>query len=265
MTYKKIFKWLLAILFVIGVITSAFGFINGWPDSEVWKNDHAKAAELPQVIAAMEENGVPVMSSSELEAKKADVANLAEIAKAYSERTTAIKAEIDGAKNKAAKAKLEAEYKAEFDSLTAEITLVNAQISEYKQAVELNKHKEELAEVEARIAQGNTSVNVILYSTYIMMAIVLAALLIIIFVVNGINNPMSLVKVLAAIVVIVGLIAAAYAIAPGDMIQSETLTPDQISAGDLKMTDTVLYLAYLLFGGTIVALVTSWIVGAFRK
>lgn len=265
MTYKKIFKWLLAILFVIGVITSAFGFINGWPDSEVWKNDHAQANELPQVIAAMEENGVPVMSSSELEAKKADVANLAEIAKAYSERTTAIKAEIDGAKNKAAKAKLEAEYKAEFDSLTAEITTINAEISEYRQAVELNKHKADLAEVEARIAQGNTSVNVILYSTYIMMAIVLAALLIIIFVVNGMNNPMSLVKVLAAIVIIVGLIAAAYAIAPGDMIQSETLTPDQISAGDLKMTDTVLYLAYLLFGGTIVALITSWIVGAFRK
>lgn len=265
MTYRKIFKWLLAVLFVIGVITSAFGFINGWPDSEVWKNDHAKAAELPEVIAAMEGNGVPVMSTSELDAKKADVAELSETAKAYSKRTEAIKAEIDGAKNKAAKAKLEAEYKAEFDSLTAEITLVNAQIAEYKQAVELNKHKEELAEVEARIAQGNTSVNVILYSTYIMMAIVLVALLIIIFVVNGMNNPMSLVKVLAAIVVIVGLIAAAYAIAPGDMIQSETLTPDQISAGDLKMTDTVLYLAYLLFGGTIVALVTSWIVGAFRK
>ena len=98
-----------------------------------------------------------------------------------------------------------------------------------------------------------------------MMGLVLLALIVIIFIINGMNNPMSLVKILVAIVIIGGLIAAAYAIAPGDMIQSETLTPDQISAGDLKMTDTVLYLAYLLFGGTIVALVTSWIVGAFRK
>ena len=39
----------------------------------------------------------------------------------------------------------------------------------------------------------------------------------------------------------------------------------QISIADLKMTDTVLYLAYLFFGGAIVALITSWIVGAVRK
>ena len=73
------------------------------------------------------------------------------------------------------------------------------------------------------------------------------------------------VKILLTILVIGGLVAGAYALAPGDMIQSETLTPDQISTGDLKMTDTVLYLAYLMFGATLVALVTSWVVGAVRK
>ena len=266
MTYTKIFKWLLAALFVIGVITSAYGFINGWPSDEVWKNDHAKQAELPAVIAAMEEAGVPVMSSSELDAKKAEVAQLTEVAKGYSKRTEEIKAEIEKAgKNKSLKTKLEKQFKAEFDSLSTEISNINLEVSNYKQAVELNKHKTELAEVEARIAEGTTSVNVILYSTYAMMGLVLIALCVIIFIINGMNNPMSLVKILVALVVIGGLIAAAYAIAPGDMIQSETLTPDQITEGDLKMTDTVLYLAYLLFGATIAALITSWIVGAVRK
>lgn len=265
MTYRKIFKWLLAVLFVFGVITSFFGFINGWPSDEVWKNDHSQATELPKVIAAMEEAGVPVMSSSELDAKKAEVAQLTAEAKTYSEKTTAMKAEIDAAKTKAAKAKLEAKYKDEFNELTAKVTEINAQISEYKQAVELNKHKEELAQVQERIAQGDSSVNVILYSTYAMMAIVLIALCVIIFVINGMNNPMSLVKLLIGLAVIVGLVVGAWALAPGTMIQSETLTPDQISLTDLKMTDTVLYLAYLLMGGTFVALITSWIVGAVRK
>lgn len=266
MAYRKVFKWLLVVLFVAGVITSAFGFINGWPSDEVWKNDHAKQAELPAVIAAMEEAGVPVMSSSELDAKKAEVAQLTEVAKGYSKRTEEIKAEIDKAgKNKSLKAKLEKQFKAEFDSLTAEITNINLQVSEYKQAVELNKHKAELAEVEARIKDGETSVNVILYSTYAMMALVLVSLLVIILVMNGLTNPMSLVKLLVVVVVLVGLVVGAYALAPGTMIQSETLTPDQISIADLKMTDTVLYLAYLFFGGAIAALITSWIVGAVRK
>lgn len=265
MTYTKIFKWLLAGLFVIGVITSAFGFINGWPSDEVWKNDHAQAAELPKVIAAMEEAGVPVMSSSELETKKAEVAQLTAEAKTYTERTNAIKAEIDAAKSKTAKKNLEAQYKAEFDELTAKVTEINLQVSEYKQAVELNKHKTELAEVEARIAEGETSVNVILYATYAMMGLVLLALLTIIIVMNGLSNPMSLVKLAVVVLVVGGLVAGAYALAPGSMIQSETLTPDQISYADLKMTDTVLYLAYIFFGGAIVALITSWIVGAVRK
>lgn len=266
MTYTKIFKWLLAALFVVGVITSAFGFINGWPEDEVWKNDHAQATELPKVIAAMEEAGVPVMSSSELESRKEEVAVLTNVAKSYSERTNEIKAEIDKAgKNKNLKAKLEKEYKAEFDSLTAEITNINLQINEYKQAVELNKHKEELATITARIEKGETSVNVILYATYAMMGLVLLSLLAIIIVMNGITNPMSLVKLVVVVAVVGGLVAGAYALAPGTMIQSETLTPDQISAADLKMTDTVLYLAYLFFGGAIVALITSWIVGAVRK
>ena len=138
MTYKNISKWLLVLLFVVGVVTCAYGFINGWPEDEVWKNDHAQAKELPEVIASMQESGVPVLSDSELEVRKAEVAQLTAEAKTYTERTGAIKAEIDAAKNKAAKAKLEAQYKEEFAELTAKVTDINLQVAEYKQAVELN-------------------------------------------------------------------------------------------------------------------------------
>ncbi len=264
MTYNKIFKWLLVVLFIAGVLTSAWGFINGWPDDEVWKNDHAQVQELPEVIASMEESGVPVLSDSELEAKKAEVATLTEEAKAYTERTNAIKAEIDAAKSKAAKAKLEANYKEEFNELTAKVTEINLQVAEYKQAVELNKYKKTLAEVEDRIASGNSSVNTIMAATYGMMGLALLSLVVIIFIVSSINNPMSLVKLLIGIVVICVIIGGAYMLAPGtELVEFHGDVPP--TAGDLKLTDTVLYLAYLAFGATIVALVTSWIVGAVRK
>ena len=186
MTYTKIFKWLLVVLFVAGVLTSAWGFINGWPEDEVWKNDHAQATELPQVIASMEESGVPVLSDSELEVRKAEVAQLTAEAKTYTERTNAIKAEIDAAKNKAAKSKLEAKYKEEFETLTAQVTEINLQVAEYKQAVELNKYKKTLADVEARIAKGNSSVNTIMGGIYGMMGLALLSLFIIIFIVSPI-------------------------------------------------------------------------------
>ena len=34
MKYEKIIKWILALLFVVGVIVSAYGFIAGWPGKE---------------------------------------------------------------------------------------------------------------------------------------------------------------------------------------------------------------------------------------
>ena len=264
MAYKKVFKWLLVVLFVVGVLTSAYGFINGWPEDEVWKNDHAQATELPQVIASMEESGVPVLSDSELEVRKAEVAQLTAEAKTYTERTNAIKAEIDAAKNKAAKSKLEAKYKEEFETLTAQVTEINLQVAEYKQAVELNKYKKTLADVEARIAKGNSSVNTIMGGIYGMMGLALLSLFIIIFIVSSINNPMSLVKLVIGLVVLCVIIGGAYMLAPGtELVEFHGDVPP--TAGDLKLTDTVLYLAYLAFGATLVALVTSWIVGAVRK
>ena len=163
-----------------------------------------------------------------------------------------------------AKAKLEAQYKAEFDELTAKVTEINLQVSEYKQAVELNKYKKALAEVEARIAQGDSSVNTIMAATYGMIALVLLSIVVIVFIVNSINDPMSLVKLLIGLVVIGVIVGGAYMLAPGTaLVEYHGDVPP--TAGDLKLTDTVLYLAYLAFGATIVALVASWVAGAIRK
>ena len=34
MKYEKIIKWVLAVLFVVGVVVSVYGFIKGWPTKE---------------------------------------------------------------------------------------------------------------------------------------------------------------------------------------------------------------------------------------
>lgn len=260
MTYKKIIKWLLVVLFVFGAITSFFGFFHGWPEDTQWKEDHAKVPVLKADIETLKANGTPEWSGDILEEKKAEVASLSETAVKMAAKVDSLNAVIAKAR-KSAKAELEAEK----EELKAKVDIINAEIATLNAAINLDKYQTELAEAEARIETGSTSVDTILYSTYVMISLVILSLIVIIFIINSINNPFSLVKLLIGILVIGGLVFGAWALAPGDMIQSETMTADQISATDLKMTDTVLYLAYLLFGGTIVALVTSWIVGAVRK
>lgn len=262
MTYRKIFKWLLGILFIVGVVTSAYGFIKGWPGTDEWKGDLATAAELKDVVATMEANGTESLEGAALEQRKAEIAAVkaarADIVaqhKALSESSANLR------KNSAAQKEAVAKEK---ELLAAQDSLMGVE-QELQSAVTLTENKAKLAEVEAKIAAGEGPVDVILISTYIMMGLTLLALCVILFVINGINSPMGLLKLVLGLVAIALLVWGAWAIAPGDMIQSETLTPDQISTTDLKMTDTILYLAYLLFGCTLVALVTSWIVGAVRK
>jgi hypothetical protein len=260
MTYKKIIKWLLVVLFVFGVITSFFGFFHGWPEDTQWKKDHKDVPVLKEQIAALEALDTPEWSGKVLEDKKKEVKTLSDSAKMMAGKVETLNTEILKAK-KSAKPALEAEK----EVLKAKVDTINMKIASLNNAINLDKYKTDLAAAEERIATGNTSVDTILYTTYVMIALVILSLITIIFVINSINNPFSLVRLLIGIAVIGGLVYGAWALAPGDMIQSETMSADQISHADLKMTDTVLYLAYLLFGGTIVALLTTWIVGAVRK
>jgi ABC-type multidrug transport system fused ATPase/permease subunit len=185
-----------------------------------------------------------------------------------SERMASLLESIDKEKGKK-KANLQKEHQAEIDSLTNEILAANATVREFNVAYKLAENKTMLNDAEARIASGNASVNTILYTTYVMFVIAIIALFVVIFVITGMNSPMGLGKILIGVVIIGIIIFAAYQLAPGSQLH-----PDQYyiergldipAEGDLKMTDTVLYLAYLLVGATAVALITSWVVGALRK
>ena len=110
---------------------------------------------------------------------------------------------------------------------------------------------------------GNAPVDMLLYCTYAFAAIALFAVLLGVLVIGGINNPKSLLKIFAGIVVVGAIAAVAYVLAPGTPAVGYLGEP--VSDGTLKLTDTILNLTYLTFGAAIVSLVVGWIVGATRK
>ncbi len=112
-------------------------------------------------------------------------------------------------------------------------------------------------------SNGNAPVDNILYCAYAFAAVAIAAVLFGVLVIGGINNPKSLLKLLLGVVAIVAVVAVAYVLAPGTPAVGYLGEP--VSDGTLKLTDTILNLTYLLFGGAIVALVVGWVVGATRK
>ncbi len=112
-------------------------------------------------------------------------------------------------------------------------------------------------------SNGNAPVDNILYCAYAFAAVAIAAVLFGVLVIGGMNNPKSLLKLLGGVVAIAAVVAVAYVLAPGTPAVGYLGEP--VSDGTLKLTDTILNLTYLLFGGAIVALVVGWVVGATRK
>ena len=112
-------------------------------------------------------------------------------------------------------------------------------------------------------SNGNAPVDNILYCAYAFAAITIAAVLFGVLVIGGINNPKSLLKLLLGVVAIAAIVAVAYVLAPGT--PAVGYIGDPVSDGTLKLTDTILNLTYFLCGGTILALVIGWVVGATRK
>ena len=112
-------------------------------------------------------------------------------------------------------------------------------------------------------SNGNAPVDNILYCAYAFAAVAIAAVLFGVLVIGGMNNPKSLLKLLLGVVVIAAVVAVAYVLAPGTPAVGYLGTP--VSDGTLKLTDTILNLTYLLFGGAVLALVVGWVVGATRK
>ena len=112
-------------------------------------------------------------------------------------------------------------------------------------------------------SNGNAPVDNMLYCAYAFAATALLAVLFGVVVIGGINNPKSLLKLALGLVAIAAVVAVAYVLAPGTPAVGYLGEP--VSDATLKLTDTILNLTYLLFGGAILALVTGWIIGATRK
>ena len=110
---------------------------------------------------------------------------------------------------------------------------------------------------------GDAAVDNMLYCAYLYAGIALAAVVIGVVVIGGINNPKTLLKLFAGLVVVAAIIAGAYFLAPGTPAVGYLGEP--VSDMTLKLTDTMLNLTYLLCGGALLSLVVGAIVSATRK
>ena len=112
-------------------------------------------------------------------------------------------------------------------------------------------------------SNGNAPVDNMLYCAYAFIGIALAAVVAGVVVINGINNPKSLLKLSIGLVVIAAIIGAAYVLAPGTPAVGYLGEP--VSDMTLKLTDTMLNLTYLLCGSAILSLLVGGIISATRK
>ena len=112
-------------------------------------------------------------------------------------------------------------------------------------------------------SNNNAPVDNILYGAYGFAALTIAAVFFGVVVIGGINNPMSLVKLLLGLVVIAAIVAGAYFLAPGTPAVGYLGEP--VSDATLKLTDTILNLTYLLCGGSILALIAGTLITTFKK
>ena len=110
---------------------------------------------------------------------------------------------------------------------------------------------------------GDAAVDNMLYCAYIYAGIALAAVVLGVVVIGGINSPKTLLKLFAGLVVVAAVIAGAYFLAPGTPAVGYLGEP--VSDMTLKLTDTMLNLTYLLCGGALLSLVVGAIVSATRK
>ena len=103
------------------------------------------------------------------------------------------------------------------------------------------------------------AVETMLYWAYAMLAIALVAVLCVGLYISATTNPKSLVRIGIAIAAAAVLCLIAYFLASGKPALGFTgATPP--TAGELKLTDTVLNLTYILGAGAIVAIIAGEII-----
>ncbi len=103
------------------------------------------------------------------------------------------------------------------------------------------------------------AVETLLYWAYAMLIIALVAVLCIGLYISATTNPKSLVRIGIALAVAAGLCLVAYLLASGNQPIGYTgATPP--TDGELKLTDTVLNLTYILGAGSVVAIIAGEII-----
>ena len=101
---------------------------------------------------------------------------------------------------------------------------------------------------------GN-AVDVLLYWTYIMLGLAVFSWVVIGLIVGTMNDPKSLVKIGIVILGVAVLCFIAFLLAKGNPAMA--YNGPEVSAGTLKLTDTILNLTYIVGGAAILAIIVG--------
>ena len=101
---------------------------------------------------------------------------------------------------------------------------------------------------------GDAAVDNMLYCAYAYAGIAIAAVVLGVVVIGGINNPKSLLKLLLGLVAGGAVIAVAYVLAPGNPAFGRE---GQDPVSTLKLVDTVLNLTYFAGAATLISIVVG--------
>ena len=116
----------------------------------------------------------------------------------------------------------------------------------------------------ATVAEDNGTVDPLLYWAYIVLGIALCAVIVVGLFVTATTNPKGLVKIGIAVVAAAALFGVCYLLASGaPAIGYSGAVPP--TANELKMTDTILNLAYLVGGTAILSIIVAEVVMTVRN
>ena len=102
---------------------------------------------------------------------------------------------------------------------------------------------------------ADNAVDVLLYWTYCMLGLAVFSWIVIGLIVGAKNNPKSLVNIGIILVGVAALCLVAYLLAKGD--PAVAYNGPAVSAGTLKLTDTILNLTYIVGGAAILAIIVG--------
>lgn len=113
------------------------------------------------------------------------------------------------------------------------------------------------------VNQNESLVEPLLYWAYALVAVGIIGAAIVGPVINIINNPKGMKKSLFTIIGAIVVIGLAYVFAPGS--EAIGLVGAQPDFATLKMTDTLLNLAYVALAGAIISIIVGIIINAVRR